>query len=153
MADLEACLDLDCDPAKVRVARAFVAQTLLQWDLGAHAESAVLVTSELVANAVLHARSDIRLTIRADGLEYVRVEVADENSRLPTHAACPDDALSGRGLGLVDIVSTAWGVTRTDVGKVVWAELGQVPVHDDGECLDARGATADDELRQLLDSA
>jgi len=53
----------------------------------------------------------------------VRVEVSDDDSRLPVLADVDPDALGGRGLALIDVLATAWGVREEDVGKTVWVEL------------------------------
>jgi hypothetical protein len=75
-----------------------------------------------VTNAVLYGRSEIRLTVRAvpDGM---RVEVGDDNSRLPTIRSHEPTALDGRGMQLIDALSSDWGVESAGVGKVVWFEL------------------------------
>jgi len=53
----------------------------------------------------------------------VRVEVSDDDSRLPVLAAPDPDALGGRGLAMVDLLASAWGVREEAVGKTVWIEL------------------------------
>ena len=122
---LERCLELGCDATNVRVARAFVQATLRQWEMFDLVDSVTLIASELASNAVLHARSDFGVTLRASGAERVRIEVSDENPRLPTDGPCPPGALSGRGLGVVDTIARSWGVYRSGDGKVVWAEVGE----------------------------
>ncbi len=125
IAELEICLDFESEPALVRVARTFVRRTLCEWELDALVDDAELVTSELASNAVLHARTEIHLTLRSDGAAWLRIEVEDDNSRMPTQLACPHDATSGRGLAIVEAVAGSWGVARNGDGKTVWAELGQ----------------------------
>ena len=122
--ELEVCLDFESEPALVRRARRFVSRTLREWELEHFVNDAQLVVSELGSNAVLHARTEIRLTLRSDGAGWVRIEVQDHNSRMPTQLACPTDATSGRGLAIVEAVATSWGVARDGDGKTVWAELG-----------------------------
>jgi anti-sigma regulatory factor (Ser/Thr protein kinase) len=82
-----------------------------------------LLVSELATNAVLHARSDFEVTvIRLP--QRVRVEVFDQNTRLPSFAVAPRDAHSGRGLMLVQGLSGAWGVeSHSDSGKTIWFEV------------------------------
>ncbi|MFK4223944.1 ATP-binding protein [Streptomyces sp. NPDC019890] len=93
-----------------------------------------LLVAELATNAVRHGRvpgRDFRLRLSSDvrrGL--IRIEVSDASSdRPPTHAAVPSpDDESGRGLLLVDMLATRWGVTpRVPLGKVVWAEVAVRP--------------------------
>ena len=85
-------------------------------------ETAVLLTSELVSNALLHARTSVDLTLITSPA-CVRVEVHDGNSRRPVASATPDDATSGRGLMMVQALAGAWGVDGTVEGKTVWFEL------------------------------
>lgn len=86
------------------------------------ADTIALLTSELVTNAVIHARTDVHLSVvRRDG--RIRVCVSDENTRMPTPAVAPIDATSGRGLLLVQSAAAAWGVETTSEGKTIWFEL------------------------------
>jgi anti-sigma regulatory factor (Ser/Thr protein kinase) len=119
--------------------RRFVASTLDDWGLGDLVEDAVLCTDELVCNAILHARTDVEVEIRRVGAG-VRVDVKD-HERLPVPVAAPgreragagpDDweqlleleAMTGRGLVLVDAISERWGSETEPGGKRVWFELG-----------------------------
>lgn len=86
------------------------------------ADDVCLVISELVTNAMIHGRSDTVVRLRYVG-ECLRLEVADQNSRLPVLVAPDPESLSGRGLALVAAVSSLWGADRTGEGKVVWAEF------------------------------
>lgn len=122
-AALEQSLHFESNPAHVRLARSFVARTLREWKLGALVDDAQLVVSELASNAVLHARSEVRVTLRSDGEFWVRIELRDDNPRLPVPVAFSHDGTSGRGLSMVDALSTSWGVGRQGGGKTVWAEL------------------------------
>ena len=83
---------------------------------------ALLLVSEVVTNAVLHARSEIRLCVGWNG-DAVRVEVADESPVLPVPQHYSEMATTGRGMHLVEEVATAWGSDPVDPGKVVWFEL------------------------------
>lgn len=85
-------------------------------------EVAVLLTSELAANAVLHARTDFRVRVHLDD-GSIRVEVLDDNPRAPVVAEVPVDAASGRGLALLQQLSADWGVVPCAGGKVVWFEV------------------------------
>ncbi len=83
---------------------------------------AQLLTSELVTNAVIHGRSPVTVTtVLNDGL--LRVEVSDDNSRHPELRLTDDRALDGRGMHIVALLATRWGVTDQPLGKTVWFEL------------------------------
>lgn len=87
-------------------------------------ESAILLTSELVTNALTHGESPVTVAVSWSG-EQLRVEVHDRSRCLPTpwpvHMA-PDDE-TGRGLLLVDTLATDWGFYRTPGGKAVYFTL------------------------------
>jgi anti-sigma regulatory factor (Ser/Thr protein kinase) len=111
------------DQVSARSARRFAVERSLV--LGASVDTAdtiALLTSELVTNAVIHARTDVQLSVV--GREgRIRVCVSDENTRMPTPAVAPIDATSGRGLLLVQSAATAWGIETTNEGKTIWFEL------------------------------
>lgn len=87
-----------------------------------------LVTSELVTNAVLHAGTDLEVSLVIDGAE-VWLEVTDHASGLPDRTRSEATGTSGRGLVLVDAVVDDWGVAATEdgLGKKVWARLSRIP--------------------------
>jgi hypothetical protein len=89
---------------------------------------AALLTSEVVTNAVLHARTDIGIGVRVDGA-VVHVEVCDQSTVTPRARPFGVQASTGRGLVLVDRLATRWGVEERVAGKVVWFD---VPLHTDG---------------------
>ncbi|AVH55477.1 MULTISPECIES: SpoIIE family protein phosphatase [Streptomyces] len=113
---------LALDPIEVGRARAVVREQLHVWGLTASADSAELMVSELVTNAVRHAHSrqiELRL-VRGDTL---LCEVADDDHTLPTLlSAGPGDEF-GRGLRVVSRLAREWGASRTSAGKTVWFEL------------------------------
>jgi len=116
-------LSLLHDATPVRAARHFTRTHCAAWSLGRGAcEDATLVASELVTNAILHARSAMALRLVHEP-HRLRVEVEDEDSRRPVIPAPDGDATGGRGLGLVSALAREWGVDATRCGKVVWAEL------------------------------
>lgn len=116
-------LELEARHDAVGRARMFVSALVERWDLASLGPDASLVTSELVSNAVIHARPPIELRVVpvADGL---RIEVRDSTEYGVT-AAAPGRALAPRGLGLrvVAQLSVRWGVDPVPDGKTVWAEL------------------------------
>lgn len=81
-----------------------------------------LLATELAANAVKHARSDMTVIVRYLG-EVVRVEVGDGSREQPRPRQADDDDLDGRGLALVDALSRDWGVLPTRTGKRVWCDV------------------------------
>lgn len=99
-----------------------MAEHLRSWDLAEAVDDSTLLVSELVTNAILHARSPVDLVVRkVKGA--VRIEVFDDGNGVPQplHADHEDDA--GRGLGLVEAVATRWGVDDIDAGQSVWFEI------------------------------
>ena len=111
------------EPASASAARRFakdVLQELRESDL---ADVVALLVSELVTNAVLHAGSPVQLAVRRRG-QNVRIEVADESPVAPGVRDYDDDATTGRGLGLLEMLAESWGVDAGDAGgKVVWFEV------------------------------
>jgi anti-sigma regulatory factor (Ser/Thr protein kinase) len=86
-------------------------------------DTLILLASELVANAILHADGQIRLTVRNAG-RRVMVLVDDETSALPSPRARVDGwEERGRGLFLVDALADSWGTEHTAIGKTVWFTL------------------------------
>jgi hypothetical protein len=112
-----ATIRLSSHPTSLRAARAFVDRTLEGWGWTDHVATAVLLTSELVTNAVIHVESDVVVTMRGDG--PLRVEVFDESIEQPSR----DRLCCGRGLRVVEALATSWGVRREGRGKAVWFEL------------------------------
>jgi anti-sigma regulatory factor (Ser/Thr protein kinase) len=89
-------------------------------------DTAVLLVSEVVTNAVLHARSDLVVSVEDLG-DTVRVEVADLSPVSPRLHNFALESATGRGLRMLDRLAVGWGVdSRSDGGgKVVWFEVGQ----------------------------
>ncbi|MBT2441172.1 ATP-binding protein [Streptomyces sp. ISL-36] len=110
----------------VPLARGELRRALKDWGLSHIEDAASLVLSELLTNAVRHARVptraiETRFVLIPDGL---RVEVHDASERRPLMALPDGDADGGWGLPLVDTLSEKWGVSdRSGPGKLVWAEL------------------------------
>jgi anti-sigma regulatory factor (Ser/Thr protein kinase) len=120
---MEARLSLTPDPDQVGVARRFVRRALTRWDGEHDHEDAVLLTDELVTNAVVHAHSPIVLVVRYDP-PFVRLEVRDGSDRLPEPLASAPTEPNGRGLHLVAELAADWGVRAiAGDGKVVWCTL------------------------------
>jgi serine phosphatase RsbU (regulator of sigma subunit)/PAS domain-containing protein/anti-sigma regulatory factor (Ser/Thr protein kinase) len=85
-------------------------------------ETAILLASELVTNAVVHAEGTVRIGLeRSPG--RVRVTVGDTSTAEPQLRHAPQDSPSGRGIYLVDQLADRWGVDVHGDGKTVWFEL------------------------------
>ncbi len=109
-------------PSSVGTARQFIRKNLagLPDDT---VEAAVLMTSELVTNAVVHGRTRGEVSVKV-GEGSLRVAVRDESKRLPVEESqCQLDEHS-RGLVIVSELSDRWGVVENLVGKSVWFTLG-----------------------------
>ena len=109
------------EPGSVPEARALVRRTLRDWGLAELQDTALLLVSELVTNAVRHARQDVVVQL-AKGATLV-VEVADDDERLPHRTGVTPEDERGRGLTLVDSLAQEWGARSITAGKVVWFEL------------------------------
>jgi anti-anti-sigma regulatory factor len=112
-------------------ARNIVVNACHDWAVPTITEPATLVVSELIANAVQHAGTDIDLTVtlRAD---YLHIRVRDSSPQ-PVRPPSGDllgtpRSTHGRGLKLVDVYATGWGCNATGEGKIVWATLRARPV-------------------------
>jgi anti-sigma regulatory factor (Ser/Thr protein kinase) len=104
-------------------ARRFVSETLHAWGIsGATTADAVLLVSELVTNALLHARSAPTVELTRDG-DRVRVGVCDDSPVAPRRRQYATDAATGRGIALVEQLAIDWGSERVGDGKRVWFEL------------------------------
>nr|WP_112474033.1 SpoIIE family protein phosphatase [Streptomyces sp. ST1020] len=133
-------------------AREVLARALDEWAAaGRHAtpragDEAVLVLSELVTNAVVHAGTDVEISCRLEepkegaGAAYdIVVEVSDRHPSRTLRDGDPDPSYEpaeyGRGLRLVTALAMEWGVTYRRDGKTVWARLGET-----GGCGECGGA-------------
>ena len=107
------------------VARQVTRETLAAWRVAHLEETAVLLISELVTNAVRHARPGrlaMALSLEAAGA-WLRIEVHDADPDEPRQRAPGALDESGFGLLLIEALAGKWGVRQTVTGKAVWAEL------------------------------
>jgi anti-anti-sigma regulatory factor len=121
-------------PARVRLglrptasaaatARRVVDQVSAQWGVPGLRDTARLIVTELVSNAVRHATTELEVGLSYSG-GAVHISVRDHSKTPPRRGGpVPPTVEGGRGLIVVDLMSRAWGTTPTHDGKVVWASL------------------------------
>jgi anti-sigma regulatory factor (Ser/Thr protein kinase) len=111
-------------------ARAVIEDVIRAWRVPVDADVAVLLTSELVTNAVTHGTKETGnfvLLAAACDAAVLRVDVHDGSGDLPVLDIAPADAETGRGLLLVTSLSAEWGSYRTSAGKAVYFTLELQP--------------------------
>ena len=112
-------------PESARSARHAVSDTLLDVGRADLLDTAALLASELVTNAVVHARTPIDVQIWA-ATSGLRVAVTDRSPALPMQRHYGQVATTGRGLELLELLSDRYGTEAGADGKTVWFELGSV---------------------------
>ena len=120
MPTIEVTLPPDTDSP--RRARRFLKDALQGGAPADVVDVAVLLVSEVVTNAVLHARSEVRVAISWNA-HRVRVEVCDHSPAQPVPRHFAPDAGTGRGMLLIEELADAWGMSPTSDGKLVWFEV------------------------------
>ena len=133
-------LELGALPGAVPCARLHTRQVVWEWGLQELADSVELIVSELVTNA-LHASEGLtgsryarrwapgvpplRLWLQAED-KHIVIQVWDGNDKLPIRQTADVGAEGGRGLLLVESMSTTWGSYQAEgaSGKIVWAVVG-----------------------------
>ncbi|MET7604815.1 ATP-binding protein [Streptomyces avermitilis] len=118
----DASWPLQRELTSVRLARRMVTAQLGEWNLEDLADTAELLVSEVVTNALRHTRGPLRLNLQVRGT-HLRCEVEDTDPAGPVRRVVDTDAEGGRGTELLDLLSEAWGSTRTATGKTTWFEL------------------------------
>ncbi|MFD8716589.1 SpoIIE family protein phosphatase [Streptomyces sp. NPDC059629] len=125
------------EPRSVGRAREYARGQLLTWDLEPLVDTAELLVSELVTNALRYGEGEIRLRLLLD--RTLVCEVWDSGLVQPRRRRARDTDEGGRGLQLVGLLSAAWGSRRTPRGKTVWFELplpdGETGLTDPAEAL------------------
>jgi DNA-binding NarL/FixJ family response regulator len=117
------------DPTSPRLARRFLDELLERWECQPAIETLQLLISEVVTNAVIHARSQPEVSVLMLG-SSIRIEVSDDSEDMPAVVDADESSVSGRGLAMVASEASAWGVTpRPSGGKTVWFD---VPVFTGG---------------------
>ncbi|WP_155057823.1 SpoIIE family protein phosphatase [Streptomyces blattellae] len=125
------------EPRSVGRAREYARGQLLSWDLEPLVDTAELLVSELVTNALRYGEGEIRLRLLLD--RTLVCEVWDSGLVQPRRRRARDTDEGGRGLQLVGLLSAAWGSRRTPRGKTVRFELplpdGETGLTDPAEAL------------------
>ena len=126
-------LELAALPTAVPCARGHVRSVALEWGLAGLADTAELLASELITNAIQASGSPrtgptpvVRLGLASDGVSLA-IHVWDGSDRLPVRDDADFEAERGRGLMLVATLSQEWGSYRQPGGgKIVWVLVGAV---------------------------
>lgn len=115
-------VDLPPEPASATRARVVAREQLGALCTADALDTVSLLVTELVTNGILHARTPLRLLIEANP-GRVRVCVEDSSRLVPEVHRYGNDAVTGRGLAMVEQLASSWGVDATPAGKVVWCEI------------------------------
>ena len=143
--NLVAAADFDPEPSAAAAARRFVRETLVSSGLPVDDDAisdAVLLTSELVTNAIRHEVTGIVMLSITCSVDQLRVDVHDTSRCLPMLVDAPTDAEAGRGLMLVTTLADEWGFYRTPAGKAVYFTLAFQPDVAEGDGRGPQGAHA-----------
>lgn len=111
------------EPSSVGAARRLLRSTTDPVARDADVDTAELLVSELVTNAVVHAGTPVDVVVSVLDDATVEVEISDGSAELPTNRRHPELSSTGRGLHLVDALADCWGVRSTVTGKTVWFRL------------------------------
>jgi anti-sigma regulatory factor (Ser/Thr protein kinase) len=122
---LRARFDLVPAVESARAGRRAVSAVLTGWGLPAYAiDDAVLIVSELVTNAVLHAREEASLELEIGyGEQWLRLSLADGSAVRPLARQAARGDESGRGMAIINALSDRWGVEDHRGGKRIWFEV------------------------------
>lgn len=85
-------------------------------------EVAGLLASELATNAVVHAHSSFDVSI-SESEDHIRIAVSDKAPEMPAFLSVGPDDEHGRGLHLLNQLSSDWGVVERRLGKTIWFDL------------------------------
>ena len=110
----------------VPAARRFIRDKLRGTALEHRSDDSELILTELVTNATLHGKPPVTVGIQVSP-DHARMEVADASPGTPVRPVHGPEAMTGRGLLLVEALSERWGVDARPEGKLVWAEIGLAP--------------------------
>lgn len=113
-------LQLASAPSSAGAARAFVAEALDGTVNPSDVDCLLLLTSEIVTNAVLHAQTPVELVVSRVAGGYIRVESTDGAETPPLLLPEQSESDTGRGMQIVAALAASWGVITRSAGKTVW---------------------------------
>jgi PAS domain S-box-containing protein len=117
-----ATIELPAEAAAVATGRRFIATAWRSWSCDAPDDTARLLVSELLGNAVRHGRGPVNLQAHRSAWE-VTVEVTDCGGKLPERRTAGPEDESGRGLFLIEALADHWGIRPDTHGKTTWFTL------------------------------
>ena len=117
----EDAMEVKAEYVEVPRARARIRDLLRDWELIELIDTAELLATELLSNAIEHTGSPARLRL-AYG-ETLRIEVSDASAQPPRMCHPEPESTCGRGLELIDLLADRWSWRPHGSGKTVWAEL------------------------------
>jgi anti-sigma regulatory factor (Ser/Thr protein kinase) len=112
-----------CEARSAGAARSWAHNVLDGWPVREVDDLAILLVSEVVSNALLHAQTDVRLVLDLRDDRHLVVEAWDTGPGRPVLQSPTAWDESGRGLRLVEELSSSWGWTFAPGAKCVWFEL------------------------------
>jgi len=139
-------VSLAAEPAAAGAARRQVQATIQAWEIPVDASVAMLLTSELVTNAIMHETGETITLVITCAYGQLHVDVHDTSCTLPVPVDGPPDTETGRGLMLVANLSSSWGYYRTPTGKAVYFTLAfQDGLNGEGPSMNGEGPSTNGE--------
>lgn len=114
---------LPCEGTSAKAGREFLASSSCPLHMASVLDDAQLLISELIGNAIRHGLPPIEVSVRCVGTATLEVRVRDTGPTVPKADEVDTeglDAEGGRGLFLVDVLATTWGVEPESEGKTIW---------------------------------
>lgn len=108
----------------VGAGRRLVSEALAEWQLDDLEHAATLLTSEMLTNCVLHARTPMELSVEHTGADCVTIAIRDGSTLVPRRRRHAQDATTGRGLELLDRLAQSWNVEADSAGKTITFVVG-----------------------------